>query len=227
MWDDGVAVNITSTKNTWRGLSITDGSLAGFNSPAAQPPSKVVISDNGAEGIEAGGNATLYSKLPSEIKNNAYEGVGIWAGGHVGLEAATITDNTGHGIAAATNTALWLTTSRIENNGADGIETGNNSTVHIYDTTITGNTGHGIAAYNHAFVQAFQDVGSSITGNGKHGINIWNGVSVQIHNATVTGNPDGDVNASFGSRLNFEGGTVGTIYCDDSVLSGGDWVCPE
>ena len=227
VWDDGVAVNITSTKNTWRGLSITDGSLAGFNSPAAQPPSKVVISDNGAEGIETGGNATLYSKLPSEIKNNAYEGVGIWAGGHVGLEAATITDNTGHGIAAATNTALWLTTSRIENNGADGIETGNNSTVHIYDTTITGNTGHGIAAYNHAFVQAFQDVGSSITGNGKHGINIWNGVSVQIHNATVTGNPDGDVNASFGSRLNFEGGTVGTIYCDDSVLSGGDWVCPE
>ena len=227
VWDDGVAVNVTSTNNAWRGLDVWGGSDVGFNSPAAEPPSRLVFSNNGAEGIEAGGNATLYSKLPSEIKNNAYEGVGIWAGGHVGLEAATITDNTGHGIAAATNTALWLTTSRIENNGADGIETGNNSTVHIYDTTITGNTGHGIAAYNHAFVQAFQDVGSSITGNGKHGINIWNGVSVQIHNATVTGNPDGDVNASFGSRLNFEGGTVGTIYCDDSVLSGGDWVCPE
>ena len=227
VWDDGVAVNVTSTNNAWRGLDVWGGSDVGFNSPAAEPPSRLVFSNNGAEGIEAGGNATLYSKLPSEIKNNAYEGVGIWAGGHVGLEAATITDNTGHGIAAVTNTALWLTTSRIENNGADGIETGNNSTVHIYDTTITGNTGHGIAAYNHAFVQAFQDVGSSITGNGKHGINIWNGVSVQIHNATVTGNPDGDVNASFGSRLNFEGGTVGTISCDDSVLSGGEWVCPE
>ena len=55
---------------------------------------------------------------------------------------------------------------------------------------------------------------------------MWNGASVQIHNATVTGNPDGDVNASFGSRLNFEGGNVGTIYCDDSVLSSGVWVCP-
>ena len=227
VWDDGVAVNVTSTNNAWRGLDIWGGSDVGFNSPAAEPPSRLVFSNNGAEGIEAGGNATLYSKLPSEIKDNAYEGVGIWAGGHVSLEAATITDNTGHGIAAATNTALWLTTSRIENNGADGIETGNNSTVHIYETTITGNTGHGIAAYNHAFVQAFQDVGSSITDNGKHGINAWNGVSVQIHNVTISGNPDGDVSASFGSRLNFEGGTVGTVYCDDSVLSGGDFLCPE
>lgn len=56
---------------------------------------------------------------------------------------------------------------------------------------------------------------------------MWNGVSVQNHNATVTGNPDGDVNASFGSRLNFEGGNVSTIYCDDSVLSSGDWLCPD
>ena len=124
------------------------------------------------------------------------------------------------------NSCGYLTTSRIESNGDDGIQAGNNVTVNVYDTDIAGNTGHGIAAYNHAFVQAFQDVGSSITGNEKHGINVWNGVSVQIHNVTITGNSDGDVNASFGSRLNLEGGTVGTISCDDSVLSGGDWVCP-
>ena len=228
VWDDGVAVNITSTNNAWRGLDIWGGSDAGFNSPASAPPSRVVISNNGAEGIEVGGNATLYSRLPSEIRNNGYEGVGTWAGGHVGLEASTIADNTGKGIAAATNTALWLTTSRIENNGNDGIEISNNSTVHLYDLTITGNTGHGIAAYNHAFVQAYQDVGSSITDNGGHGINAWNGVSIQLDNATITGNTHDDVNASFGSRFYFsDGNTIGTIYCDKSVLSAGVAVCPE
>ena len=228
VWDDGVAVNITSTNNTWRGLDIWGGSNAGFSSPASEPVSKLVFNGNGAEGIEVGGNATLYSRLPSEMKNNAYEGVGIWAGGHVGLEASTITDNTGNGIAAATNTALWLTTSRIENNGNDGVAVSNNSTAHFYDVTITGNGGHGIAAYNHAFVQAYEDVGSSITGNGGHGINAWNGVSIDLHKATITGNTNDDVNASFGSRFIFYGGsTIGDIYCDDSVLSAGDKVCPE
>ena len=228
VWDDGVAVNITSTNNAWRGLDIWGGSDAGFNSPASEPISKLVFNGNGAEGIEVGGNATLYSRLPSEMRNNAYEGVGIWAGGHVGLEASTIADNTGKGIAAATNTALWLTTSRIANNGADGIEVGNNSTAHFYDVTITANGGHGIAAYNHAFVQAYEDAGSSITGNGGHGINAWNGVSIQLHKATITGNTNDDVNASFGSRFHFYGGgIIGDIYCDASVLSIGDWVCPD
>ena len=97
VWDDGVAVNITSTNNTGRGLEIWGGSDVGFNSPASSPPSRVVISNNGAEGIEVGGNGTLYSRIPSQIKDNAFEGVGMWAGGHVGIEGATIADNTGRG----------------------------------------------------------------------------------------------------------------------------------
>ena len=228
VWDDGVAVNVTSTNNAWRGLDIWGGSDVGFNSPAAEPPSRLVFSNNGAEGIEAGGNATLYSKLPSEIKDNAYEGVGIWAGGHVSLEAATITDNTGHGIAAATNTALWLTTSRIENNGGDGIQIGNNSTVHIHETEVTGNSGHGISLYNHGFIQSLGGAGPSITGNGMHGVIAWNGASVQFLNATITGNANDAINASFGSRFQLNGGTItGNIYCDESVLSQGNFVCPE
>ena len=228
VWDDGVAVNITSTKNTWRGLHVVDGSLAAFNSPDAQPTSKLIVNDNGAEGIEAASNGSLFSKFPAEVKNNAFEGVGAWGSSYVELHAAVIADNkSSGGIVVVTNSSAYINGCRIENNAGNGIEASNNSTVHIYDTTITGNTGHGITGYNHAFVQAFQDVGSSITDNGQHGINAWNGVSVQIHNATVTGNPGGDVNASFGSRLNFEGGNVGTIYCDDSVLSAGAWVCPD
>ena len=228
VWDDGVAVNITSTNNGWRGLDIWGGSDAGFNTPASEPTSKLVFNGNGAEGIEVGGNGTLYSRLPFEIKNNAYEGVGIWAGGHVSLEGSTIADNTGNGIAAATNTALWLTTSRIENNGNDGIEVSNNSTAHFNDITVTGNGGNGFSVYNHAFIQAYNDPGSSITGNGGHGIVGWNGVSIQLQNATITGNTNNDVNASFGSRFHLYGdGTIDDIYCDDSVLDAGDFLCPE
>ena len=229
VWDDGVAVNITSTNNGWRGLSVSEGSMAAFNSPAAQPPSKAVFSDNGAEGIEAAHNATLYSKVPLEARRNGYEGVGAWGSSHVDLTDAVISDNKGFaGIAVITNSSATLHGCSIENNVDDGIHTGNNSTVHFYETTITGNTGHGIAAYNHAFVQAYDDPGSSITGNGIHGINAWNGVSIQIHKPTITGNGNDDVNASFGSRFHFYGGgTIGNIYCDGSVLSAGDASCPE
>ena len=228
VWDDGVAVNITSTNNAWRGLNISDGSAASFNSPASEPPSRVVISGNGAEGIEAAHNATLASRIPLEARNNAYEGVGVWGSSHVDLTAATVADNNGFaGLAVITNSSAYLNGCRIENNVDDGIHAGNNSTVHLYDITITGNTGHGIAAYNHAFVQSYQDVGSSITGNGGHGVNAWNGVSIQLDNATITGNTNNDVNASFGSRLYLPGTNLGTVYCDDSVLSAGDAVCPE
>lgn len=227
VWDDGVAVNITSTKNRWRGLHVVDGSLAAFNSPEAQPPSKLVVSDNGAEGMEAASNGSLFSKFPAEIKNNANEGVGVWGSSYVDLTNAVIADNKAYGgIVVVTNSAANITACRIENNTGNGIEASNNSTVHIYDTTITGNTGHGITGYNHAFVQAFQDTGSSITGNGNHGVNAWNGVSIELYNATITGNMNDDVNASFGSRIRFPGGTIGDIVCDDSVLSQGDWLCP-
>ena len=229
VWDDGVAVNITSTKNTWRGLHVVDGSLAAFNSPAAQPPSKVVISDNGAEGIEAGDNGSLFSKIPLEIKNNASEGVGVWGSSHADITNAVIADNDSYtGIAVVTNSSATLKSCRIENNVGHGVEVANNSTFHIYDTIITGNTGHGIAAYNHAFIQGFEDVGSSITNNGNHGVEAWNGASLQLYNADIRGNTNNAINASFGSRFYFQGGTItGTISCDNSVVSQGDFLCPE
>ena len=93
---------------------------------------------------------------------------------------------------------------------------------------ITGNSGHGIAAYNHAFVQNYQDVGSSITNNGNQGVEAWNGVSFQLYNATISGNTNSAVNASFASRFYFQGGSItGSITCDDTVLMRGDFVCPE
>ena len=109
VWDAGVAVNITSTNNSWRGLHVSDGSMAAFSSPAAQPPSKVVISDNGAEGIEAGSNASVFSKIPLEVKDNAYEGVGVWGSSHADLTGAVIADNDSYtGVAVVTNSSAIL-----------------------------------------------------------------------------------------------------------------------
>lgn len=250
VWDDGVAVNITSSNNSGSGLGIFNGSAAEFSSPDAQPSSRLTFSNNRWDGISIDNNGTLDSSFPSEIKNNGYEGVDAWGSSYVYLKGATVADNTGHGVEvngnssayldsitvtgnggsgifAVTTSSVHLNASHIENSGEDGIQTGNNSTVHIYGTTITGNTGHGIAAYNLAFVQAFQDVGSSITGNDNHGLTAWNGASFQLYNATITGNTNNAISASFGSRFYLSGGTVtGTISCDDSVLSQGDWLCP-
>ena len=229
VWDDGAAVNLTATNNSGSGLGISDGSAATLNSPASEPPSKLVFSNNGGDGISLDNGAALYSRLPSEMKENAYEGVDAWGNSHLHLEAATAADNAGNGIEAITNSSIWLTTSRVaNNNGGNGILVGNNSTVHIHDTDVTGNAGHGIGVYNHSFVQSYGGVGPSITGNGGHGLNIWNGASVQLDNATVTGNSKTDVAASFGSRFFFEGDTtIGAISCDDNVLSTGDFLCPE
>ena len=252
MWDDGAAVNLTATNNSGAGLGISSGSRASFNSPSSAPSSKLVFSGNGDDGISIDHNATLHSTIPSDIKNNTYEGVDAWGGSHVDLHAATVTGNDGFGIeingnssahvsaATVTDNGGWsgvgvvsnsyalLSGCDISNNDGDGIHTGNNSTVQFSQSTVTGNTGHGISAYNHAFVQAYQDVGSSITNNGNHGIIARAGVSIELYNATITGNSNGDVNASFGSRLQFYGGNtaIGDIYCDDSVLSAGNWLCP-
>lgn len=229
VWDDGVAVNVTSTKNSWRGLSLSDNSMAAFNSPAAQPTSKVVFSDNGAEGIDAANNAFFYSKFPLEANNNASEGVGAWGSSHVDITDAVISDNESvGGVLVLTNSSADIKSSRIENNVGNGVEASNNSTFHIYDTVITGNTGHGIAAYNQSFIQGFQDVGSSITGNGNNGVEAWNGASAQLYNTTISGNTNNAINASFASRFFFVGGNItGNIACDDSVLLRGDFACPE
>ena len=229
VWDDGVAVNITSTKNNWRGLSVADGSMVALNSPASQPPSKAVFNNNGAEGIEAEQNASFYSKFPLEAKDNGSEGVGVWGSSHVDITDAVIADNDSiGGVFVVTNSSATFRSSRIENNVGNGVEASNNSTFHIYDVVITGNTGHGIAAYNQGFVQGYEDVGSSITNNGNHGIEAWNGASAQLYNTTISGNTNNAISASFGSRFFFVGGTItGTISCDDSALLRGDFGCPE
>ena len=229
VWDDGVAVNITSTNNSWRGLNVAEGSAVAFYTAAAPSPSRVVFNDNGAEGIDAGQNASFISKIPLEAKDNGAEGVGAWGGGHLDITNGDISDNESYaGVAVITNSSATLNSCRIENNAGLGAEVSNNSTLHIYDTEITGNTGHGIAAYNHGFVQGFQDVGSSITNNGGHGIEAWNGASAQLYNATISGNAGNAINAGFASRFHFVGGSItGAISCDDTSQIAGAFACPE
>lgn len=229
VWDDGVAVNITATNNGWRGLNVEDGSSAAFHTPAGAPVSRLVFNDNGAEGIDAGHNASFISRIPLEAKDNGAEGVSAWGGSHLDITNGEISDNESFaGVAVITNSSATLNSCQIENNTGNGAEASNNSTLHIYDTDISGNTGHGIAVYNHGFIQGYEDVGSSITNNGGHGIEAWNGASGQLYNTTISGNASNAINAAFGSRFYFVGGSItGAISCDDTAQIAGAFACPE
>jgi hypothetical protein len=53
------------------------------------------------------------------------------------------------------------------------------------------------------------------------------GGTAYIRDSTINGNTSGDVNLTFGSRVNFDGvNDVGNIDCDDTVLVEGDVSCP-
>ena len=234
-------IPLEAKNNDYEGVDAWGGSSINLHAP--------IVTDNDGHGIEVNGNSSGVIN-GATATDNAGDGIEVSGHSFGAINGATVTDNAGNGIevnsnssgvingATVTGNAAWgvgvvhtssaiLSGCDVTSNGGDGLHTANNSTVQFYDLTVTGNSGHGIGAYNHAFVSSYEDAGSSITGNAMHGIQAWNGASLQLWNPTVTGNTNGDVNASFGSRFAFYGGDVGDIYCDESVLSQGDWVCPD
>ena len=185
VWDDGVAVNITAANNTGRGLTISGGSEVGFNSPASEPPSKLVFNENGQAGVGVYSNGSLYSILPSEMKNNGSHGVDAWGNAHVDMDAATITGNgnsgvsashgatvdlytaivtgnTSHGIFVERGSSFFLGASQVANNGNHGLSIGHSTAAHIYDTNVTSNTGHGIAVYSNSALSLTQYFGQNL-----------------------------------------------------------------
>ena len=162
-WDDGVASSITATNNvtdgTGWGLLVEASSTAFFNTPSAQTPSKLVLDSNG-HGAGVYSNSSLILRLPTEIKDNATDGIATWGNS-------------------------WVTSGNVT-----GSET-------------------------------------MITGNSRNGIDAWNGVGVYLRNVTVTGNTGSDVSAGQGSRLDWSGSQVGTVYCDDTTLAFNDASCPD
>ena len=152
-------------------------------------------------------SASVNIRLPTEIKNNAVHGVDVWSNSsaELGTDSAAVVvvaDNGINGVNAHFASNLFADDAMIENNGGHGIATSGNSSVYVSTSTITGNS--------------------------ENGIDAWSGVDITVDGSSVTGNTGVDISGGGGSRLNgYNGNQIGTVGCDDSVLSYGEVLCPD
>lgn len=219
----GGAADIEATGNGGGGLLVADGSSAAFVGWGDRGFTGT-FSDNGWIGIYVVNNASL----------------NVWDGGAVGNITATnnVADvfALGWGLMVDRGSSAFFgsygsgTTSKLvlqDNDYGAGVY-GNSSLVFRLPTEIKDNAVHGIEAWGNSWVEsANTESVSMITGNGGNGIDAWNGVGVYLRNAIVVGNLGFDVSAGKGSRLDWYGSLVGTVYCDSSTLAFNDAVCPE
>ena len=168
-----------------------------------------VISVVGHQNVAIKGLTIQGGNVGIRVANNAY----------AYLEEVVVKDNE-DGIVVLTNSAVFVNDCTIEENQQDGIRVKDNSTVRLDEITSRNNGGDGIAAYNNSLIVADMDADTiSIMGNSR-GIYAVNGVSVHLSNAFVTGNMNNDdVIVEFGSRVTFEGGSIGAPPdCDSNSL---------
>ena len=212
----GVAV--TATDNTYSGLSLSRTSTAFFYSSTA------VFNDNGGSGVAVfeGSTATLSNGTISG--NRGYAGLWITRGATVVASNLTVENNVHRGIGVYRSSFLDLYDSLVTG-GHDryGIQVFT-SRAMLQGVTSTDNAGDGIAVSSGSHVNLSGD--SSVTDNGGRGILAAEDAYVKVEYSTVTGNGT-DIAAEVLSRIGWQDSTVGTIVCDDTVLTFYDAACPE
>ena len=206
---------------------------------------------NAADGIalHRGAQMFLIGASQVEAKANGYGGILCYLECSVSVVSSSgtaisiqVTDNAGIGIYLYSNAHFLIegVDLTVRDNGGDGLLVANASSIETFggfnygDTVVpsgaavfsnNGNDGISLSRNSHA---AFYSP-VTISNNGGAGISARNGVDVNLasNDATVTGNADGDVEIALGSRLGWgEDTTIGTVSCDNSVLTYGDAACP-
>ena len=130
VYDNGVPSNITATNNvtdgTGWGLLVETGSSAFFGSPSSETSSKLVLANNGhGAGVYNNGSAVL--RMPSEIKDNALDGIEAWGNSFIEIDYAGAN-------------------AMITGNGRNGISAWNGVGIYFENATITDNTGASVSA---------------------------------------------------------------------------------
>ena len=153
-----------------------------------------------------------------EVTNNS--GMGIWITTHAQLVlegvAFTVSGNKGHGLGV----------SGFGTFETYGGYTYADITVPAGSAVISNNEGHGMSLRRISSAGIYSG-GITISNNGRKGVSAWNGVDLDLYGATFTGNTEEDLDVSFGSRLGWGGNTtIGTVRCDDTVLTYNDAACP-
>ena len=221
-------------------LAISNCGSIGFNlilSSSAYVTSGLQVTNCAEFGIAISRGASLLADPAASITVTGTRqpygiGIGVWENAVMRSRGGTfrIQNNSGDGFQVGRNSTLAI---RQGDAGLDAVVSGNGGNgLTLYEQgcacidpgfSITGNAIHGIAVYHNSECTAR---GVTVQNNGDNGINAWNGVCLFITDATITGNTSGDVSLAFGSMSSINGGSVGTIMCDESVLSIGEWRCP-
>ena len=152
-----------------------------------------------------------------------------------------VTDNDGTGIWISNDAQLVLegVDLTVTGNTDYGLFVGGASSVETYGgftyadavvpngTAVFNNNVKGGILLNRNSHAALFDGRVTVSNNGGDGISGWNGVDVELNSATVTDNAGHDITMWLGSRLGWgEDTTIGTVDCDDSVLTYNDAACP-
>ena len=240
----GTQTAITATNNAYSGLGIGNTSSASLYGDAA------TFNDNGGSGVYmSGGSSATFATRSAEFNNNGGSGVAVFEGSTATFYGEDIRINENRGYAG-----LWVTRGStvvasnltVENNALRGIGVFRNSLLDLYNSLITGgHDRHGIRVYTaRANFEGVTSTGNNgdgiavssdsnidfetgaVTNNDGHGILASRNAYVEIEGSTITGNAT-DVKADVLSRIGWHDSTVGTIECDDSVLTFWETACPE
>jgi hypothetical protein len=113
---------------------------------------------------------------------------------------------------------------QISQNSVNGVEVNGNASLSLSGgTTVRGNAARGILLVN----DAHGDLRNiTVQDNGSTGIDASDS-SLTVNTSSISGNRGtSDVALSFGTRASLNGNTIGTIACDETVLSRGSTLCP-
>ena len=208
--------------NGGSGVSIDKGSTASLQDGA------ITFNNNGGSGISVfeGSTATLSGTISGTINGNqGYAGLWVTQGSSVVAFNLTVENNAQRGIGVFRHSFLDLYNSLVTS-GHD------HSGIRVYTSkaildgvTSTGNAGDGISVSSDSHLRLRGD--SSVTNNGGSGIRAAPmGVSVDISDSVITGNAI-DIEAGKGTHIGWVNTAVGTIECDDNVLTFDEAACLE
>ena len=221
-----VTIKGLTVQNALIGLLVDGGAAVELENVTAQNNLLATdrSSDNDGSGVVVSRGSTAMLRGGRISGNRGRAGLMITGGSNVVATGLTVENNALQGVGVYRNSLLELNDSLVRGrHDRYAIQVWSRSAAELGGVTSTGNTGDGIAVSSDSYVDL---EGGTITNNGGRGVLAQRGVYVEIADSTITGNAI-DLDVSMLSRIGWEGTTIDTIDCDDSVLTFLDAVCPE
>jgi parallel beta helix pectate lyase-like protein len=205
--------NISSTGSGSNGVAVQSGSTLEIRGAS------VHASDNGGNGIDIVDSQAIMFGFPESqgslltVHNNAGDGVFVGTGslsffGGIGFATISASNNGGSGI------SIGLGGGVVSPGAAAKFM------IKLNPIGLSGSEGGSALIIGGLTVQNNQ------TGLRADGAGTLTLVSVLPNPSSIEHNTGMDVDLSFGTRVTFDGVTIGSITCDATVLSRGSTVCP-